>query len=227
MRITSLITVLLALQLINSIKTRGVADVNCGIHCALCHQKNCTQCFRRNLKKVNQKWTCSTQLAPKSQHCLVYSLHGCVRCKQGYTKLIHQGRVSYCQLSKVQIKDCLYMEKKNKEEKCNVCLNGVPSSDYKACIPFPDQDPNELENCLLGLRYYKPQVLICTRCKQGYIKLPRRRSSKLVKTCIPEFKGKIGCSSVYIDPQNNYHCQSCDDIGGYHFDGKGRDCVKN
>ena len=227
MRIRLLIACIIALQLINSIKL-SVADVNCGIHCANCHQQNCAQCFRRRFKYAGpRQWVCSPKLAPKSHHCKIYSLTNCLRCENGYTWTRGEEGPPYCETTISPVKGCLiHMKRWKKEEICSVCINGVPSPDYKSCIPFPKDNPNELDNCLYGTRNSKAQRLECRRCKQRFIKLPRTRSPQLKKRCIPEFKGKIGCSSVYIDPQNNYHCLSCDQLRGYHFDGKGRDCVK-
>ena len=112
-----------------------------------------------------------------------------------------------------------------KQEDCKVCLNSVPNKVSKKCIAFPTNNPREWDNCREGYRYHH-EVIQCQRCKPGFVLYEKRQKSVGRRSCVKESGNWIGCRLVnqYLD--TDLICYSCDDLRGYHFDGKGRNCVK-
>ena len=113
----------------------------------------------------------------------------------------------------------------NNQEVCTLCINGVPGIGHKSCQKFPQNDPDEFDNCLYGYRNNMTDDLTCYKCQQGYTKLPKFRMSPSKKVCLPEWKGKLGCQEIFFGPADGAYCKQCDELRNYHFDGKGRGCV--
>ena len=174
---------------------------NCSVEgCVSCYRSGgrseCLRCYKRYVVSDS----CSSELAPESEHCLLYAngFPGCLTCEEGYAR--DDDNDSSCVQSK-GIENCVQSKIKNGVEACTVCKNGYPGEEGQSCIPYPEgQD----RNCLLGYRQYD-----CYKCKPGTV-------ANQFSNCVSD-SGWESCLKLTTNPRafDREECALCNFYDGF------------
>ena len=172
----------------------------CSENCYRCFgPRDCGACYKRKVLKFSRVtgYVCSSQQAPASEHCLVYTPNGCVKCSPGWASNLSNG----FKCVKSTIKNCVYEDVLDSKHICYSCLEGYPNKNRSSCIPA-SQVKKAIPNCKLGGISINQREPICIQCVAGYVS----GQQSCYKT-LPSLKG-----CLFTDRNV---CQICDAQNGY------------
>ena len=178
---------------------------SCSNYCYQCSSGglHCIECYKRKLisNAAGIGSSCSSSLAPASDHCVVFDSEGCVQCEQGWASTVNvDGSIGPCTRGTIQ--NCVREVSVSRQHTCNACLRGYPSRDRSRCIPAT-QFRNPVPHCSIG-KLKASGGITCEQCEPGYINNYRG--------CIRTPAGLRGC---LLEGTGGDRCARCDAKNGY------------
>ena len=190
------VQILLTIMLVSGSLTHDCSD-----YCTQCSSQNgCLNCYKRIgiVGPNGQGNTCSSSLAPETDHCLIYNGGSCRRCSPGWAK-DYSSTVNTC--IKGTIKNCQFEAILGKRHFCVSCRKGYPSSDKSRCIPAR-QIKNNIPLCEIGGLDSDTGQPECLQCEKGFTSDRRScfRTPAALEGCLLSSEGR---------------CATCDYENGY------------
>ena len=191
----------------------------CGPSCFECNISSgkCLSCLNSKYDYANGE--CNLK-APQDSHCRVYNKRNdCILCRQGF---YYRPALGKCVAMEKTIRNCFSAIRK---DRCESCLNGVPTFIGDKCEPFEEGFHND--RCKIAKRNRNAKVQ-CLVCKQGFIYGTARQQTCRPLTEISEGDKLTGCMRFdgLIHRDTLKRCSICRYFDGYYLNAKTMLCEK-